>query len=57
MNALEKLQDVKEYISTLINGSEAEAIDLLVNYGEMMEENLAEVIKELFDEAPRSNNP
>jgi hypothetical protein len=47
MNALEKLQDVKEYISILMNGSEAEAIDLLVNYGEMMEENIAEVIKEL----------
>jgi len=57
MNALEKLQDVKEYISTLMNGSEAEAIDLLVNYGELMEETLAEVIKELFDETPCSNNP
>jgi hypothetical protein len=57
MNTLEKLQDVKEYISTLINGNEAEAIDLLVNYGELMEETLAEVIKELFDETPRSNNP
>lgn len=57
MNTLEKLQDVKEYISALINRSEAEAIDLLVNYGELMEETLAEVIKELFDETPRSNNP
>ena len=57
MNALEKLQDVKEYISTLMNGSEAEAIDLLVNYGELMEETLAEVIKELFDETPCFNNP
>lgn len=57
MNTLEKLQDVKEYISTLINGGEAEAVDLLVNYGELMEETLAEVIKELFDETPRSNNP
>ena len=57
MNALEKLQDVKEYISILMNGSDAEAIDLLVNYGELMEETLAEVIKELFDEAPCSDNP
>jgi hypothetical protein len=57
MNTLEKLQDVKEYISTLMNGSEAEAIDLLVNHGELMEETLAEVITELFDETPRSNNP
>jgi hypothetical protein len=57
MNALEKLQDVKEYISTLMNGREADAIDLLVNYGELMEETLEEVIKELSNETSCSNNP
>jgi hypothetical protein len=56
-NTLEKLNEVKVFLNTLLDSSNEEAIDLLVNYGEDIEETLAEAIKELFDETPRSNNP
>jgi hypothetical protein len=56
-NTLEKLNEVKVFLNTLLDSSNEEAIDLLVNYGEDIEETLQEAIKSLKRETPRSNNP
>jgi hypothetical protein len=39
-NTLEKLYEVKAFLNTLLDSSNEEAIDLLVNYGEDIEETL-----------------
>jgi len=47
-NTLEKLNEVKEFLNTLLDGSDKEAIDLLVNYGEDVEETLQKAINQII---------
>lgn len=45
--ALEKLNEVKAFLNTLLDSSSDEAIDLLVNYGEDIEETLQKAINKV----------
>ena len=42
---LEKLDEVKTFLNTLLDSSDKEAIDLLVNYGGDIEETLTKAIE------------
>jgi hypothetical protein len=47
-NTLEKLYEVKAFLNTLLDSSNEEAIDLLVNYGEDIEETLQKAINQII---------
>jgi hypothetical protein len=47
-NTLEKLNEVKTFLNTLLDSSNEEAIDLLVNYGEDIEETLQKAINQII---------
>lgn len=45
---LEKLNEVKVFLSTLLDSTNDEALDLIVNYGEEIEETLQKAINKII---------